>query len=206
MDHLVGPSAPAAPAIARPADHPPARSGASACCCSISARRTRPTIWSMRRYLKEFLSDRRVIETSRLIWWPVLNLIILTKRPGPKGQDYAKIWNKERDEGPLKTITSAQAEQPRAASERFRGRSRRGRLGDALRQSRRRRPHPGAAPRGLRPHPAGAALSAIFGRDLGDGLRPRLPGADGHALAAGDAGLAALSRRSGLHRRGRHRR
>src|SRR5215218_9153226 len=64
---------------------------------------------SMRRYLKEFLSDRRVIETSRLIWWPVLNLIILTKRPGPKGQDYAKIWNKERDEGPLKTITRAQA-------------------------------------------------------------------------------------------------
>ncbi len=64
----------------------------------------------MRRYLKEFLSDRRVIETSRLIWWPVLNLIILTKRPGPKGQDYATIWNKERDEGPLKTITRAQAE------------------------------------------------------------------------------------------------
>ena len=33
--------------------------------------------WSMRRYLKEFLSDRRVIETPRLIWWPILNLIIL---------------------------------------------------------------------------------------------------------------------------------
>ena len=66
--------------------------------------------WSMRRYLKEFLSDRRVIETSRLIWWPVLNLIILTKRPGPKGKDYDKIWNKEKDEGPLKTITRTQAE------------------------------------------------------------------------------------------------
>ena len=66
--------------------------------------------WSMRRYLKEFLSDRRVIETSRLLWWPILNLIILTKRPGPKGRDYASIWNKERDEGPLKTITRAQAE------------------------------------------------------------------------------------------------
>ena len=66
--------------------------------------------WSVRRYLKEFLSDRRVIETSRLLWWPVLNLIILTKRPGPKGRDYASIWNRERDEGPLKTITRAQAE------------------------------------------------------------------------------------------------
>jgi ferrochelatase len=66
--------------------------------------------WSMRRYLKEFLSDRRVIETPRWIWWPILNLIILTKRPGPKGRDYASIWNRERNEGPLKTITRGQAE------------------------------------------------------------------------------------------------
>jgi len=66
--------------------------------------------WSMRRYLKEFLSDRRVIEVPRYIWWPLLNLVILQTRPGPKGKDYASIWNKERDEGPLKTITRAQAE------------------------------------------------------------------------------------------------
>jgi ferrochelatase len=64
----------------------------------------------MRRYLKEFLSDRRVIETPRLIWWPILNLIILTTRPGRKGRDYATIWNTERNEGPLKTITRSQAE------------------------------------------------------------------------------------------------
>lgn len=66
--------------------------------------------WSMRRYLKEFLSDRRVIEVPRLLWWFILNVIILTVRPGPKGKDYDKIWNKERNEGPLKTITRAQAE------------------------------------------------------------------------------------------------
>ena len=66
--------------------------------------------WSMRRYLKEFLSDRRVIEVPRWKWWPILNRIILTVRPGRKGRDYAKIWNKERNEGPLKTITRAQAE------------------------------------------------------------------------------------------------
>lgn len=66
--------------------------------------------WSMRRYLKEFLSDRRVIEVPRLLWWFILNVIILTVRPGPKGRDYDKIWNKERNEGPLKTITRAQAE------------------------------------------------------------------------------------------------
>jgi len=67
--------------------------------------------WSMRRYLKEFLSDRRVIEVPRWKWWPILNGIILTVRPGRKGKDYAKIWNNERNEGPLKTITRSQAEQ-----------------------------------------------------------------------------------------------
>ena len=44
--------------------------------------------WSMRRYLKEFLSDRRVIETSRWLWWPLLNLVILSTRPQRKGRDY----------------------------------------------------------------------------------------------------------------------
>jgi ferrochelatase len=66
--------------------------------------------WSMRRYLKEFLSDRRVIEENRIKWWLVLNLIILTFRPGRKGRDYDKIWNRERDESFLKTITRAQSD------------------------------------------------------------------------------------------------
>ena len=65
--------------------------------------------WSMRRYLKEFLSDRRVIETNRVVWWLVLNLIILTFRPGRKGRDYDKIWNRERNESFLKTITRSQS-------------------------------------------------------------------------------------------------
>src|SRR5512133_3841120 len=66
--------------------------------------------WAVRRYLKEFLSDRRVIEENRLKWWLVLNLIILSVRPRRKGRDYDKIWNRERDESPLRTITRAQAE------------------------------------------------------------------------------------------------
>jgi ferrochelatase len=66
--------------------------------------------WSMRRYLKEFLSDRRVIETNRVLWWLILNLVILTVRPARKGRDYDKIWNRARNESPLKTITRAQAE------------------------------------------------------------------------------------------------
>src|SRR5690349_4233906 len=66
--------------------------------------------WSMRRYLKEFLSDPRVIEENRTKWWLVLNLIILSVRPARKGKDYEKIWNRERDESYLKTITRSQAE------------------------------------------------------------------------------------------------
>jgi protoporphyrin/coproporphyrin ferrochelatase len=66
--------------------------------------------WAMRRYLKEFLSDRRVIEENRLKWWLVLNLIILTVRPGRKGRDYDKIWNIERNESPLKTVTRSQSD------------------------------------------------------------------------------------------------
>jgi ferrochelatase len=66
--------------------------------------------WSMRRYLAEFLSDRRVIETPRWIWWPILNLIILSFRPKRSGRNYAAIWDKELNEGPLKTITRSQSE------------------------------------------------------------------------------------------------
>jgi protoporphyrin/coproporphyrin ferrochelatase len=70
---------------------------------------------SMRRYLSEFLSDRRVIETPRVLWFFILNGLILTFRPGRKGKDYEKIWNQERDESPLKTITRAQAEKLQAS-------------------------------------------------------------------------------------------
>lgn len=66
--------------------------------------------WSVRRYLREFLSDRRVIETPRWLWWPILNLIVLSIRPGRSAKAYASIWNKERNESPLKTISRAQAE------------------------------------------------------------------------------------------------
>ncbi len=65
---------------------------------------------SMRRYLEEFLTDRRVIETPRLKWYPVLYGIILNTRPQKKGRDYAAIWNRERDESPLRTYSRSQAE------------------------------------------------------------------------------------------------
>jgi ferrochelatase len=66
--------------------------------------------WSMRRYLKEFLSDERVIDVNPLLWKPLLNLVILTTRPSRSGKAYASIWNRERDESPLRTITRSQSE------------------------------------------------------------------------------------------------
>jgi ferrochelatase len=94
----------------RPAGHPPAASGRIGVLVVNLGTPDATDYWSMRRYLKEFLSDRRVIETNRILWWLILNLVILTIRPGRKGRDYDKIWNRERDESPLKTITRAQSE------------------------------------------------------------------------------------------------
>jgi len=66
--------------------------------------------WPMRRYLKEFLSDPRVVETNRVLWWFILNGIILTTRPTRSGKAYASIWNRELDESPLRTITRSQSD------------------------------------------------------------------------------------------------
>ncbi|MBN8965511.1 MAG: ferrochelatase, partial [Rhizobiales bacterium] len=65
-------------------------------------------------YLKEFLSDARVIENQGLVWKFVLNAIILPRRPRRKGLDYEKIWNREQNESPLKTISRSQAAKLRA--------------------------------------------------------------------------------------------
>src|SRR6202142_780285 len=64
----------------------------------------------VRVYLKEFLSDPRVIENQGLLWKLALNGVILRPRPRRKARDYLKIWNTEKNESPLKTITRAQSE------------------------------------------------------------------------------------------------
>jgi ferrochelatase len=66
--------------------------------------------WSMRRYLKEFLSDRRVIDINPFIWQIILNVFVLTRRPFKSGHAYDTIWNRELDESPLRTITRSQTE------------------------------------------------------------------------------------------------
>jgi protoporphyrin/coproporphyrin ferrochelatase len=65
---------------------------------------------AVRRYLKEFLSDHRVIENDSMIWKMVLNGIILPLRSRRKAHDYKSIWNHEKNESPIKTITRSQAE------------------------------------------------------------------------------------------------
>jgi len=70
---------------------------------------------AVRVYLREFLSDRRVIENQGLVWKLVLNGIILPRRPAVKARDYQKIWNVEKDESPLFTFTRGQADKLAAA-------------------------------------------------------------------------------------------
>jgi ferrochelatase len=65
---------------------------------------------SMWRYLREFLSDPRVIELPRIAWYPILYTFVLTLRPRKSGANYAKIWNREKNESPLRTYTRAQSE------------------------------------------------------------------------------------------------
>ncbi|MEW5421012.1 ferrochelatase [Amorphus sp. 3PC139-8] len=98
-------------ATSLPADHPPVRFGRIGVLLVNLGTPEATDYWSMRRYLKEFLSDRRVIEVPRLIWWPILNLIVLSTRPQKSGHAYETIWNTERNESPLKTITRSQADQ-----------------------------------------------------------------------------------------------
>ena len=64
--------------------------------------------WPMRRYLSEFLSDRRVIDYPAWKWQPLLQTVILGKRPFTSGANYKLIWNHEANESPLMTITKAQ--------------------------------------------------------------------------------------------------
>lgn len=65
---------------------------------------------AVHRYLKEFLGDRRVIERNSLFWQAVLNGVILPLRSRRRARDYRKIWNREQDESPFKTVCRSQAE------------------------------------------------------------------------------------------------
>ena len=67
-------------------------------------------LWDIRKYLSEFLSDKRVIELPSVLWQPILQGIILNTRPFKTRRAYAKIWRQETDESPLRYYTRRQAE------------------------------------------------------------------------------------------------
>src|SRR4051812_11745729 len=73
-----------------------------------------PDYWPMRRYLSEFLSDRRVIEVNPLAWQVILQGIILNVRPQKSGANYRKIWDNEAGDSPLRVITGRQAQKLQA--------------------------------------------------------------------------------------------
>ncbi len=93
-----------------PADHPGVKFGKVGVLIANLGTPDGTDYWSMRRYLNEFLSDQRVIDYPRWKWQPLLQLIILNKRPFSSGKAYKSVWNEDRNEGPLMTITRAQSD------------------------------------------------------------------------------------------------
>ncbi len=88
-----------------PAEHPAVRFGKIGILLINLGTPDGTDYWSMRRYLKEFLSDRRVVEANPLLWKLLLNTVILTFRPRKSGQAYAAIWDRETNESPLRRHT-----------------------------------------------------------------------------------------------------
>lgn len=93
-----------------PEDHPQVRAGKVGVLLVNLGTPEGTSYWPMRRYLEEFLMDRRVIEWPRAIWHPILYGIVLQTRPRRSGKAYEEIWNHELDESPLRTFTRSQAQ------------------------------------------------------------------------------------------------
>ena len=91
-----------------PADHPPVKFGKIGVLLANLGTPDDYSYWPMRRYLNEFLSDKRVIDYPAWKWQPILQAIILTKRPFSSGAAYKSIWNHDKGESPLMTITKDQ--------------------------------------------------------------------------------------------------
>ena len=89
-----------------PADHPPIAAPRIGVLLVNLGTPDEPSPRAVRRYLKEFLSDRRVVEIPRLVWWPILNGIVLNTRPKKSAHAYAQVWSE--DGSPLAAITKAQ--------------------------------------------------------------------------------------------------
>jgi protoporphyrin/coproporphyrin ferrochelatase len=98
--------------MTRPADHPPVKSGGIGVLLVNLGTPDEPTPRAVRRYLAEFLSDRRVVEIPPLAWQPILRGIILNTRPKKSAHAYSQVWTEAGS--PLAAITADQAERLQA--------------------------------------------------------------------------------------------
>ena len=94
--------------MTKPADHPAVRTGGIGVLLVNLGTPDAPTPAAVKRYLAEFLSDRRVVEIPPLVWQPILRGIILNTRPKKSAHAYGQVWGPEGS--PLAAITRAQAE------------------------------------------------------------------------------------------------
>ncbi|MBS1240272.1 MAG: hemH [Proteobacteria bacterium] len=91
-----------------PPDHPPVKTGGVGVLLVNLGTPDAPTPKAVKRYLKEFLSDRRVVEIPAFIWQPILRGIILNTRPKKSAHAYAQVWTEQGS--PLAAITAQQAD------------------------------------------------------------------------------------------------
>ncbi|MCG8359030.1 MAG: ferrochelatase [Kiloniellales bacterium] len=94
---------------AQPPSHPEVRHGRVGVLLVNLGTPDGTDVASVRRYLREFLSDRRVIELNPLIWQPILHAFVLTFRPSKSAEAYRAIWLEEENESPLRKYTRNQA-------------------------------------------------------------------------------------------------
>jgi protoporphyrin/coproporphyrin ferrochelatase len=98
-----------APLPEKPADHPAVKTPRIGVLLLNLGTPDGTDYWPVRRYLSEFLSDPRVIETNPVIWQPILQGVVLSTRPQKSGANYARIWDNENNDSPLRVITRSQA-------------------------------------------------------------------------------------------------
>ena len=96
--------------MSKPTDHPEVKPTKIGVILANLGTPDATDYWSMRRYLSQFLSDKRVVDYSDWLWQPLLQGIILTRRPFSSGAAYRSIWNNDLDESPLLTTTRLQSE------------------------------------------------------------------------------------------------
>ena len=171
-----------------PADHPPIPPARVGVLLINLGTPDEPTPEAVKRYLQEFLSDRRVVELPRLIWQPILRAFVLRSRPAKSAKLYASVWDKELDDSPLRAITRAQSNALQGAF----GPGGAGGVGDAVWEAGDRSRTGAVAGGGVFAGADRALVSAILRGDDRDRERCRVRGAGEAALAARDPDDAAL--------------